>query len=254
MRAGVGERRRTRPFPPSLERLAAGFFLLLAWQASVIAAEAPSLEERAGAHLEAGNAKLEAEDFAGAIAEYRAGFALYPRASLLFNIGLAQLQLGKTIEAAEAFEGVLARPETTPEVAAEARDQLESIQKKLAVVAVSGGHGAVLAIDGQPRGTLPLKSSVRVLPGSHAVTATKEGYRPFERRISSAPGARVDLVAELEPLPPPPKPRPRYWLWGTLGAVLVAGAVIGLVATQRSDRMGPRPPCMEPPKCVDIGL
>ena len=135
MRAGCWRSPAHESLSPSLKRLAAGFFLLVAWQASVIAAEAPSPEERAAAHLEAGNARLEAEDFAGAIAEYRAGFALYPRASLLFNIGLAQLQLGKSIEAAEAFEGVLARPETTPEVAAEARAQLERLQKKLSLVA-----------------------------------------------------------------------------------------------------------------------
>jgi tetratricopeptide (TPR) repeat protein len=251
MPAGGGCRRRTIPLSPSLKRLAAGFFLLLAWPAPVIAAQPPSPEERAAAHLEAGNARLEAEDFAGAIAEYRAGFALYPRASLLFNIGLAQLRLGKPLEAAEAFEGVLARPETTPEVAEEAREQLERIYKQLALVAVSGGHGATLAIDGQPRGTLPLKGSLRLLPGPHAVKATKEGYHPFERQISSAPGARVDLFAQLEPLPPPPRPRPRYWLWGTLGALVVAGAVIGIIAT-RGDRVGPRPPCREPPKCIDL--
>ena len=242
-----GHRRRTSPFPPSLERLVAVFFLLVAWNGIVIAAQLPPPEEQAAAHLEAGNQRLEAGDFAGAVTEYRAGMALYPRTSLLFNIGVAELRQEHLIEAAEAFEATLGRPETTDEVAGQAREQLARIHEKLALVSVSGGNGARLLVDGQPRGTLPLKQSLRVLPGLHSVRATKDGHRPFETTISGAAGAHVDVrVAGLEPLAAPPAHRPRYWLWATLGAVVVAGVVIGIVATRGGSS------CPSGVDCIDI--
>jgi tetratricopeptide (TPR) repeat protein len=225
-----GVRRRTFPFPPTLERLSGAFFLFLAWHGTVIAAPAASPEETAANHLETGNARLDAGDFAAAVAEYRAGFAVYPRASLLFNIGVAELRQEHLLEAAEAFEGVLARPDATPEVLEETRQQIEAVNKKLALLSLTGTGGTALAVDGRARGTLPLPGPLRLLPGRHTVSATREGHHPFQRQISTAPGVRMDLEVALEPLPPPPQPKRRYWLWGAVGAAVVAGAVIGYFA------------------------
>jgi hypothetical protein len=248
--ASVGDRRRTFPFPPRLERLALAFFLLQAWHGTVIAAEAASPEEQAAQHLQAGNERLEAEDFAGALAEYRAGFALFPRANLLFNIGLAEVGLDHPLDASEAFEGVLTRPETTPEVAAQAREELDKLQEKLSLLAVSGGEGAGFAVDGKNRGTLPLKGPVRLLPGPHLARAVKDGHQPFERQFTGAPGERLDLVVTLEPLPPPARPHRRYWLWGTIGAAVATAAVISVIALQNNaPKCTAEVPCLYfPPK------
>jgi hypothetical protein len=235
------DRRRTFPSPPSLKRGLAGIFLLVAWHGTVIAAEPPSPEEQANVHLQAGSDKLEAGDFAGAEAEYRAGFDLYPRSNLLFNIGLAQIGQGHLLQAVESFEWVLMRPETTPEVATQARERLDRLHEKLAVVEVNGGDGASLTVDGQPQRPLPLRKPLLVFPGVHKLRATRDGYLPFERQISTAAGTRADVAVMLEPVPAPPKPKRRYWLWGTLGAAVVAGAVIGFVATRRHE--GSAPPC-----------
>jgi hypothetical protein len=243
--------RRTSPFPPSLKRLLTVFFLVTVGGGTVIAAEPPSPEEQAAAHLEAGNQRLEASDFSGAAAEYRAGFAIYPRANLLFNIGLAELGQEHFIEAAAAFDGVLARPETTPEVAAQAREQLAGLHEKLAVVAVRGNEGATLVVDNQPRGTLPLRQSLRLMPGVHTLRATRDGYRLVEREISGVPGSRVDVDLTLEPLPPPPKPRRRYWLWATVAAAVAAAAVIGFAATRGGEPAFPPCPPEQTP-CLDI--
>jgi len=242
----VGDRRRTFPFPPRCERLAFAIFLLQAGRGTVIAAEAPSPEEQAAVHLEAGYQRMEAEDYAGALAEYRAGFALFPRANLLFNIGLAELGLEHLVEASEAFEGVLARPETTPDVAALAREQLAKLQEKLALVQVNGGDGAALSLDGKERGTLPLKGPLHLLPGPHLARAEKAGHRPFQQQFTGTPGARVDLVAVLEPIPPPQRGRPRYWLWGTIGAAVAGAAVIGILSLQPKApaKCTPEVPCL----------
>jgi hypothetical protein len=247
----VGDRRRTFPFPPKLQRLALAFFLLQAGRGTVIAAEPLSPEEQAALHLEAGNARFDAEDFAGALAEFRAGFALFPRSNLLFNIGATELRLEHLVEASEAFEGVLARPETTPEVAATAREELEKLKEKLSLLAVSGGEGAGLSIDGKDRGTLPLNRPLRLLPGPHLARAEKAGHRPFELQFTGAPGERVDLVAVLEPLPQAERRGPRYWLWATIGAAVAGAAVVGILALQPNApaKCTPEVPCLYwPPK------
>jgi tetratricopeptide (TPR) repeat protein len=241
-----GQRRRASPFPPTLERLLAVFFLLVAWNGIVIAAEPPSPEETAAAQLEAGNARLDAGDFAGAASAYRAGFAVYPRASLLFNLGVAELRQEHLIEAAEAFEGVLARPDATPEALEQTREQLAKIEERLARLSLRGAGGTVFSVDARTRGTLPLRHPLRLLPGPHTVSATRDGHRPFERRISAAPGASVEVELALEPLPPPPKPKRRYWLWGTLGAAVAAGVVIGIVALRGGND------CPRDVDCIDI--
>lgn len=232
----------------------AWLFLLLALHGTVIAADASSPEERAAAHLEAGNARLDQGDLAGAIAEYRAGFALFPRANFLFNIGGAELRRGGLVAAAEAFEAVLARPETTPEVAEQARAELAKVEEQLTRLELKvdpGGpeKGADLAIDGKPLGTLPLGRPLRLVPGAHVVRATKPGYRPFEKQVMGAPGAEVSLaIAPFEPIPPPS--RKKYWIWGAVGAALATAAVISFVALQgRDPGMVPCPPG---PRCEDF--
>jgi tetratricopeptide (TPR) repeat protein len=231
--------RRRFPSPRPVERFALGIFLALLLAGMARAQTPATPEEQAAAHLDAGNAKLDQGDLAGAVAEYQAGFALYPRASLLFNIGVAELRQEHWLEAAAAFEGAQGRPDTTPEVAEQAREQLERAEGKLTRLEVkvapsSDAAGAALGVDGEARGTLPLPRPLRLLPGVHAVRAIKDGYLPFERQISGAPGSRVELaITALDPLPPPAKPRPRYWLWGTLGAAVAAAAVIGIVAATR---------------------
>jgi tetratricopeptide (TPR) repeat protein len=220
---------------PWLKRLLAGFFLLLASHGTVIAAEPATPEEKAAAHLEAGNQRLEAGEFAAAIAEYQAGYAIYPRASLLFNIGLAQTELGQLVEAVESFEAVLTRPETTPEVAADAREHISQLHEKLAIVAVKGGNGAALGIDAQPPRELPLPKPLLLLPGSHALRATREGYLPFERQLSAEAGSHTDVEIVLAPVPPPPRPKHRYWLWATVGAAVAAGAVVTFLVLRKDD-------------------
>jgi hypothetical protein len=223
---------------PPFKRALAGFFLLVAGHGTVIAAEPASPEERAAVRLEAGNQRLEAGEFAPAIAEYRAGFEIYPRASFLFNIGLAQIELGQLVEAAGAFEAVLARPETTPEVASQAREHLAQLHEKLAVIDVKGGEGASLGVDAQPPRDLPLPRPLLLLPGAHTLRATRDGYFPFERQIAGEAGSRSDVEVVLQPVPPP-RPKHRYWLWATVGAAVAAGAVVTFLVTRRNDHCPP---------------
>jgi tetratricopeptide (TPR) repeat protein len=220
---------------PWLKRVLAAFFLSLVGHGTVIAADPASPEERAAAQLEAGNQRLEAGEFAAAIAAYRVGFEIYPRASFLFNIGLAQIELGQLIEAADSFESVLMRPEATPDVAAQAREHIAQLHEKLAVVAVKGGDGASLGVDAQAPRALPLPKPLLLLPGAHALRATRDGYLPFERQLATEAGSRTDVEVVLDPVPLAPRPKRRYWLWATVGAAVAAGAVVTFLVLRRDD-------------------
>jgi hypothetical protein len=215
----------------------------------------PSSELRAAAHLQTGNQRLEAGDFDGAVAEYRAGYALFPRANLLFNIGLAEARRGNALEAARAFDGVLDRQETTPEVAALAREQLGRLEPALALLELrlprpAEAAGAALTLDGEAAGKLPLARPVRLLPGNHEIRAAKPGYVNYQRRLPLSAGERQVVEVQLERETPAPTPAPvhsgrRLWIWGAVGAV-AAAAVIGVLATtRRKDDCPPGPMCID---------
>jgi hypothetical protein len=241
-RLDAGGRRRTFPFSPWIERFALWFFLVLVSHGPAIAVEISSPEAQANARLEAGNERLDSGDIAGAITEYRAGFALFPRATFLFNIGIAELRRGHLVEAAEALQAVQNRPEATPEVIGLAREQLTRLDQKLTRLELVRDplgpliDGALVDVDGRARGTLPLAHPLRLPPGPHTVRVTKPGRSMFERQISTVAGGHLILPISLPTPPPPAASRtPRYWLWGTVGAAVAAAAVAGFVALRRHD-------------------
>ena len=68
--------------------------------------------------LTEGSALYEKGDYAGALEKFNAAYAAYPSPKLMFNIGQADRDLSRPVEALEAFEKFLASdtdasPETT---------------------------------------------------------------------------------------------------------------------------------------------
>jgi len=66
----------------------------------------------------------------------------------------------------------------------------------------SSPPGADIEIDGTFVGNTP--SSASVAPGDHTITITKEGYRPWERKIKVSTG-NVKISPELKPVTDPAK-------------------------------------------------
>jgi hypothetical protein len=96
----------------------------------------------------------------------------------------------------------------------------------------SNAPAAAVRIDGEVRGIGGAQAELAA--GAHLVSLEAEGFLPFEREVTLAPGAATTLEATLEPVPPSEDltSSPLFWGIGAGGvAVLVAVAVGVAVAT-----------------------
>jgi serine/threonine-protein kinase len=75
--------------------------------------------------------------------------------------------------------------------------------------------GALVFIDGQPRGTTPIET-LSLLPGKHGVELTLKGFAPWEQTVQASAGDRIPLLGRLQPqagnAPPSAHLRSQGWV------------------------------------------
>jgi hypothetical protein len=179
-------------------------------------------------------------NFQGALDKFTSAYALFPSPKLWFNIGQANRDLDRPLEALDAFEAFLAgAKQPPPRIAAEAQQSITDLQSRLGQLQVdSTPAGAQVSVDGRAVGETPLPKVLWVLPGRHEVTLEKSGRLPTSAAITVAAGSTQKLALILLPpaapvaanavtLPPSP-PQPVYtrrWFWASVGAAVLAGGV-----------------------------
>ncbi|MDC0709737.1 PEGA domain-containing protein [Stigmatella sp. ncwal1] len=95
---------------------------------------------------------------------------------------------------ADFIRRITVAPGKTAEVAV-------SLNAVAGVVAVSSDvASAQVAIDGQPKGAVPLTGIV-LKPGSHEIVVSREGFEPDKQRITVRAGKDYTVTAYLRPLP-----------------------------------------------------
>jgi len=186
-------------------------------------------------------------DFSAALVEFNRAYDLSPNYRVLYNIALAQYQLGDYAGALESLERYL--EDGGSEIGAEKR---ASVQKELAkmrdrvgtITIVVPEEGASITVDGRDLGTTPLGGPVRVSIGRREIVVSKDGRRVTKRvEVATGDDLRVELdlpEATDAPVPTPtpdPKgtePDPNYVpagvLWGFAGAGAIASVVTGVLA------------------------
>lgn len=145
---------------------------------------------------------------AEALALFREAYAIQPAARTRAQIGLAELALGKFLEAEVDLKGALAAA-ADPWIAKNGdalRTALTTVEDHLAWVKVTTSAGAEVRIDGRLVGSAPLEGPVRVVAGTVRVEVSREGVLPARREVDAAPGQKVELTLDA-PLPAP-KPAP----------------------------------------------
>jgi tetratricopeptide (TPR) repeat protein len=197
---------------------------------------------------------------AAALAAFDAALRLYPSAKLQYNRGLALDSLGRSLQAATAFERFLVEvgdgPEAQRSYAARRLEELDALSGHLAL-AVQPPR-ARLTLDGQALAvqTGTTAAPLRVSPGSHTVGVELEGYQPARRAVEAPAGETVALTLTLEEKPSPaallavaaptrdaPPKRPlyrRWWLWAAVGGVVAAGIISTAVVLGPSSHTRPR--------------
>jgi len=213
-------------------------------------------------------------DAAGALEKLRGAHALVHTPITAYEVGQAYAQLGRLVEAREAFLSIARMPPTSQETARSATaraegarlaNQLRSRIPSLRV-RVTGASAATVTVDGAEVPAEALAAPRLVDPGAHDVLArspggearahveVKEGEeRDVELRIVPAAQGPVPVApapASGGPAPvtspeaPPPAPAPSHTLAWTLvlggAAVGIAGGALMFVATGQASQAGDR--------------
>jgi hypothetical protein len=187
-------------------------------QATAHPAANPAAKDKAQALLKEGSALYKQADFGAALEKFEAAYALYPSPKLQFNIAQADRELGRIVEAVQAFETFLAQaPDAAPEIVGEARQSLAELKLKLGQLRVDVVAGAQVQVDDRAVGVTPLTRIVWLLPGRHRVAIKHPSYLPASANIIVSAGEIQTVAPKLvrvgeataAPVPAPvPAPAP----------------------------------------------
>jgi hypothetical protein len=212
--------------------------------------EDPKAKTQAQALLREGTAAYGHGDYATALDRFTAAFRIYPSPKLWFNIGQANRDLGRPVEAVAAFDRFLREAEgAPPETIAEARRSAAELKTKLGQIRINTNDGAEITVDGKQVGSAPLGEMVWTTPGRHQVAVQQEGFAPAIEDVMVTTGQVTALEIQLSPIDLRPagsgadaalvgagdagaEPTPVYrrpWFWIAVGAVVAAGAVTAIV-------------------------
>jgi hypothetical protein len=248
--------------------------VLLALLAQAVAATPdPNAKATAQALLNEGSRLYERSDYSGALEKFNAAYAAYPSPKLMFNIGQANRDLGRPVEALLAFENFLSNEiDASPETTADARRSLAELRAKLGRIRIECQTAeTVVSIDGKSVGVTPLPEPLWATPGRHQVTASHVHRAIAIENVDVLVGRLHTVTLQLPSLADPvvvaPKVPPaaispaatvapaalttvpelpnessgvqpiykKWWVWTGVGAVVVGGVATAFVLAHRSN-------------------
>jgi hypothetical protein len=174
----------------------------------------PQSKAKAQGLLTEASGLYEKGDYAGALEKFNAAYAAYPSPKLMFNIGQANRDLSRPVEALEAFEKFLSGSlDASPETTADARKSLAELRDKLGQIRIDcETAGAGVSIDGKTVGLTPLPDPIWATPGRHQVTAKHAGAAPAIEDVDVTAGSVSTVTMRMLPLTVPvavaPAPTP----------------------------------------------
>jgi tetratricopeptide (TPR) repeat protein len=215
---------------------------------------------RAQALLSEGTAAYGRGDYASALDKFTAAYKIFPSPKLWFNIGQANRDLGRPVEAVEAFDRFLTEAGDAPtETVTEARRSAAELKTKLGQIQITCmTDGAEITVDGKQVGSAPLGNMVWTTPGRHQVAAQQAGFSPAIEDIVAVAGETVAVDLDLRPIDlraanqpadaalvgggaAAPEETPLYkraWFWVAVGVAVGAGAAVAVILANR-DGGGP---------------
>jgi formylglycine-generating enzyme required for sulfatase activity len=150
-------------------------------------------------------------DFQAALEKFKQAHKQFASPKLYFNMGQALRGMSRFREALEAFERAETK-DASPEYHEQLATQIAELTAKVGRVTVGcNRHGAVVIIDGERRGAIPLERPAIILPGAHQLTLAWEGETKSVE-FTAAAGQVQSLVLtfdEKKPMEAAPKPPAR---------------------------------------------
>jgi tetratricopeptide (TPR) repeat protein len=132
-------------------------FLLLLAQVGSQAAD-PEAKAKAQTLLKDGARSYRQGSFANALEKFNQAYAVFPSPKLLYNIGQANRELGRSVEAVEAFDKFLSlSTDASPELMSDARRSLNELTPTLGRLRIDYAiTGAEIMVDSRKVGQTPL--------------------------------------------------------------------------------------------------
>jgi hypothetical protein len=184
--------RKTRPIAPIMLALAA-----CAWCAGLRAEDSPEAIKNARKRFAEGVAAMDGKKYEEARVAFAQAYALKPHASVLRNLGQAELRTGHYVEAARHLSSFL---RDTSFGTAEERDlankALEEAEAKVGKIAVEVDvGGAEITLDGD---VAPAGEPVYGEPGRRTLRVKKAGYADYESVEALEAGRSLSLKVTMQ--------------------------------------------------------
>lgn len=234
--------------------------LLLTLLLLPLPAEAQSASERSLAReqFQEGVAAARDGDWNHALEAFQRSYELLPRPLTLLNLAGAYTQMGRLVEAAEAYRMFLHEEDVTARQRRDAEEQLAALEPRIPHIrlrVLGLEEGDVVTLDEYQLSSAALDEAYPVDPGEHSATIERNGHAPRVVPFTASEGVQQDVLIDVRPeswpalavdpidegedgepdpigAAPPPAGRsiaeePAFWI--VLGSVLVAGGVaVGL--------------------------
>jgi tetratricopeptide (TPR) repeat protein len=177
--------------------------VLLLGLARAAAADDEPLAEAAKARFDQGVELASQGDYEGALQAFRDAHAASPNVAVLYNIGQAEVALGRPVEAAATLSRYLREggDSVPPERRRQVKEQLELLESFIVDLDVTLPPNARISVDGREVGRSPLAEPVRLTAGRHKVDASLDEAPPSNAQPTECPAVRtiVDTPAPATP-------------------------------------------------------
>jgi hypothetical protein len=185
------------------------------------AASAQDNAAEAQARFGEGVKAYERRDFEHARLLFIQSLALVPRGSVLRNLGLAEMELGRPVDALNHLRAALELPDLDPKRRSVTENDIREAYAATGHIIVETEDGAALTVDGKAvDGRAPFKAPIDVMPGRHALEASLAA-KTAHTEVEAQAGHIVTAKLSIEPAAPVPPPQP-----STLPAAAVMAPVL----------------------------
>lgn len=194
-------------------------------------------------------AEYEAHRYEEALALFNKAHALLPNARSLRAMALAEYELRRYVACVAHLQEALAS-QVKP-ITGDLRRQTEDVLRKaevyvarVLVQVLPTTARARITVDDAPSVPVPADAALVLQVGEHLVVVDASGFEPVHQTLVVAAGGEQTLRVVLRPISAAPEralaPSPAAaasvwhspWLWTGVGAAVVGGVVLGVLASQ----------------------
>lgn len=230
------------------------YLLALALVARTAYADVNTDHHEASALYKEGVRLFNGGEFTSALDLFQRAWDRYHDARILYSIATTERQLGRTADAANAYQQFIDDPGADPQLASEARAVLGVLDATVGTVVVTiDGDAGEIQVDDLPWST---RGKLRVQPGTFVARGRRTGFTAEATgKVTAGQSVTVTLawkaIEEPKPVvveppkaapvePPPPELRTVHWTNRRYAAIGLAGGgaalALGALALELSSR------------------